>query len=158
MKAGERLRGRIFALLLLAFEVGIMFAYAYSSYFLIEPTATIAPDYSTNLILYTFTALLALLGYGLLIAYSDNSAVAGLTTTLIVVAVSVQAAPMLLQFWSNVFNSFGPDAPLSLESERITMVLCSSLLVSLSALVGRLGKVETLLAVFLYNIGWTLSY
>jgi hypothetical protein len=135
-----------------------MFAYAYSSYFTTYAATTPASDYSSNLILYTFTALLALLGYGLLIAYSDNSAVAGLTTTLMTVAVSVQAAPMLLQFWYNVFNGFGPNAPLSLESERVTMVLCSSLLVALSALVGRLGKVETLLAVFLYNIGWTLSY
>lgn len=135
-----------------------MFAYAYSSYFTTYTATPPASDYSSNLILYTFTALLALLGYGLLIAYSDNSAVAGLTTTLMVVAVSVQAAPMLLQFWYNVFNGFGPNAPLSLESERVTMVLCSSLLVALSALVGRLGKVETLLAVFLYNIGWTLSY
>lgn len=154
----QKLQGRIFALLLLMFEIGIMFAYGFAANFTVTTNTTPLSDHSSAIILYTFTALLAILGYGLLIAYSDNSAVAGLTTTLIVVAVSVQSAPLLLQFWYNVFNGFGRNAQLSLGTERITMVLCTSLLTALTALVGRLGKVETLLSVFFYNIGWTLSF
>jgi hypothetical protein len=141
------------------FEIGIMFAYGYASYFPVYTVgATPQNDFSSSMILYTFTALLAILGYGLLIAYSDNSAVAGLMTTLIVIAISVQSAPMLLRFWSNVFNGFGPNTELSLVTERTTMVLCTSLLTALTALVGRLGKIETLVVVFVYNVGWTLSF
>ncbi|XP_031472927.1 uncharacterized protein LOC116245608 [Nymphaea colorata] len=135
-----------------------MFAYGYAAYFPNVAATTPQTDFSSQVILYTFTALLAILGYGLLIAYSDNSAVAGLMTTLIVVAISVQSAPLLLQFWNNVFNGFGPNAELSLNTERITMVLCTSLLTALTSLVGRLGKIETLIVVLIYNIGWTLSY
>lgn len=85
--------------------------------------------------------MLAILGYGLLIAYSDNSAAAGLVTTLIVVGVSVQITPLLLSFWYKVFNGFnGSNVEISLSTERITMVLCTSLLTALTSLVGRLGK------------------
>lgn len=137
-----------------------MFAYGYASYFPNFTASNTNPqtDFSNQMILYTFTALLAILGYGLLIAYSDNSAVAGLMTTLIVVAISVQSTPLLLRFWSNVFNGFGQNAELSLTTERVTMVLCTSLLTALTSLVGRLGKIETLIVVLFYNIGWTLSY
>lgn len=91
-----------------------MFAYGYASYFPTYTPTSPQNDYSTQILLYTFTALLAILGYGLLIAYSDNSAIAGLVTTLIVVSVSVQLTPLLLQFWYNVFNGFGPNIEISL--------------------------------------------
>jgi hypothetical protein len=127
--------------MLLCFEIGILFAYGYGSYFTTYTATSPQDDYSSLMILYTFTALLAILGYGLLIAYSDNSAVAGLVTTLIVVAISVQLTPLLLQFWTMVFNGFnGANVPISLTIERITMVLCTSLLTALTSLVGRLGK------------------
>jgi hypothetical protein len=92
--------------MLLCLEVGIIFAYGYGAYFPSYTTTTPQTDYSDQIILYTFTALLAILGYGLLIAYSDNSAVAGLITTLMVVAISVQLTPLLLRFWASVFNGF----------------------------------------------------
>ena len=91
-----------------------MFAYGYASYFPPYTATNPLNDYSNQILLYTFTALLAILGYGLLIAYSDNSAIAGLVTTLIVVSVSVQLTPLLLQFWYNVFNGFGPNIEISL--------------------------------------------
>jgi hypothetical protein len=135
------MRGRAFALLLLCLEILIMFAYGYAANFPIYTATSPQSDYSNLMILYTFTALLAILGYGLLIAYSDNSAVAGLMTTLIVVAVSVQITPLLLRFWSSVFNGFNQNVEISLTTERITMVLCTSLLTALTSLVGRLGKI-----------------
>lgn len=118
-----------------------MFAYGYGSSFPSYTATNPQSDYSDLIILYTFTAMLAILGYGLLIAYSDNSAAAGLVTTLIVVGVSVQITPLLLSFWYKVFNGFnGTNVEISLSTERITMVLCTSLLTALTSLVGRLGK------------------
>lgn len=83
-----------------------MFAYAYAAKFPAYTATDPQSDYSDQIILYTFTALLAILGYGLLIGYSESSAVTGLVTTLIVVAISVQLSPLLLQFWYCVFNGF----------------------------------------------------
>jgi hypothetical protein len=71
-------------------------------------------DYSDQMLLYTLTAFLAILGYGLLIAYSNTSALTGLVTTLIVVGVSVQLSPLLLQFWHSVFNDFNQSIEVSL--------------------------------------------
>ena len=103
------LLNRAFAFLIIFIELGIMFAYGFSTKFTMLATTLPQIDYSSEILLYTFTALLAILGYGLLIAYSDNSAIAGFVTTLIVLSISVQGTPLLLQFWKNVFASFGPD-------------------------------------------------
>lgn len=114
--------GRILGVLLFLFEVGIMFAYGFGGYFTVEPlhptTGNVAAflDQSDRFILYIFTAVLAILGYGLLIGYSQNSAIAGLTTTLIVISITVQLGPLLLSFWDQVFNGFTTAAPLSLET------------------------------------------
>ena len=113
--------------MLLMFEIGIMFAYGYGSSFSTF-TATNPPnDHSYQIILYTFTAILA---------------IGGLTTTLFVVAISVQLSPLLLSFWYKVFSGFdGSNTPVSLPIERETMILCTSLLVALTTLVGKLGKI-----------------
>lgn len=92
--------------MILLFEVGIILAHGYGAYYPVYASTVPQADYSDQMILYTLTAFLALLGYGLVIAYADNSAITGLVTTLIVVAISVQLTPLLLQFWSNVFNGF----------------------------------------------------
>lgn len=117
-------KGRILSLLLLLFEIGIMFAYGFGSRFFIEPS-TIAVtggnaylDHADKIVLYSFTGLLAILGFGLLIAYSQNSAVAGLTTTLIVISITVQLGPLILSFWSQVFNGFSSSVWLNLQTER----------------------------------------
>jgi len=87
-----------------------MFAYGFATKFSILSATLPLGDYSSEILLYTFTALLAILGYGLIIAYSDNSGISSLVTTLIVLGISVQGTPLLLQFWKNVFSSFGPDS------------------------------------------------
>lgn len=141
-----------------------MFAYGFGGEFKVESnTVPISSgvaflDHADKFILYSLTALLAILGYGLLIAYSQNSAIGGLTTTLLVVAISVQLSPLLLSFWEQVFAGFGKNAVLSLQTERETMALCTSLLAALCCLVGRLGAMETFWVTAIYNIGWTLSY
>ena len=151
-------QNRIFAIVIIGVELGILFAYGYSSKFATVAVASPLIDHSSTLLIYTFTALLAILGYGLLLAYSDNSAVSGLTTTLIVLSLSVQGTPLLLQFWNNVFAGFGSEVHLSLDVERQTMALVSSLLLSFAAFSGRLMNLEILLVTIFYNIGWTLSF
>ena len=37
------------------------------------------------------------------------------------------------------------------------MILCCSLLIAFTSLVGRLGKPDTFLAIILYNVGWTFN-
>lgn len=74
------------------------------------------------------------------------------------VAISVQLSPLLFSFWYKVFSGFdGSNTQISLPIERETMILCTSLLASMTTLVGKLGKIETLLITFLYNVGWALS-
>ena len=114
--------GRILGVLLFLFEIGIMFAYGFGGYFTVETNTTtvggvtVYLDQSNIFILYIFTAILAIIGYGLLIGYSQNSAIAGLTTTLIVISITVQLGPLVLSFWDQVFNGFNAKAYLSLES------------------------------------------
>jgi hypothetical protein len=47
-----------------------MFAYGYGSSFSTYTSANPPNDQSFQIILYTFTAILAILGYGLIVAYS----------------------------------------------------------------------------------------
>ena len=62
---------RIVAILLLLLEVGLMFAYGFGSEFLIGGTTfPTTSDNTSSLILYTTSAIMALLGWGLIIAYS----------------------------------------------------------------------------------------
>lgn len=82
-------------------------AHGFVAYYTPYATTTFQSDYSDLMIQYTLTAFLALLGYGLIVAYSGNSAITGLMTTLFVVAISIQLTPLLLQLWYNVFNGFG---------------------------------------------------
>jgi hypothetical protein len=56
--------------MLLMFEIGIMFAYGYGSSFSTFTAINPPNDHSYQIILYTFTAILAILGYGLIVAYS----------------------------------------------------------------------------------------
>jgi hypothetical protein len=123
------------------FQISVILAHAFGANYPTYTATVPQTDFSNQMILYTLTSFLALLGYGLVIAYSDNSAVTGLVTTLFAAAISVQLTPLLLQFWYNAFNGFKQNAEISLGTERITMALCTSLLASLTSLVGRLGKI-----------------
>ena len=136
-------QNRIFALLIVLVQLGIMFAYGFGTKFTTFAVQSPLVDYSSDVLFYTFAALLAILGYGLIISYSENSAISGLTITLIVLSISVQGTPLLLQFWRNVLfhQGPGPDAQLSLNIQSQTMALCSSSLLSFAAFSGRLANV-----------------
>jgi len=73
-------------------------------------------DHSEKVLMYTFTALLAILGYGLMMSYTNYSSISGLATTIIVLSISVQGTPLLLRFWTSVFYGFGQEVFLSLET------------------------------------------
>ena len=62
---------RVVAILLLVLEIGLMFAYGFGSEFLTRATyLTTTGDNTEGLIYYTTAAIMALLGWGLIIAYS----------------------------------------------------------------------------------------
>lgn len=98
----ENAKGKVrgVAIFLLLLEVGLMFAYGFGSDFVVGgalfPTTS---DNTNSLIYYITSAIMALLGWGLIIAYSENSAISGLTTTLITAGIFVQLAPPLNAFW-----------------------------------------------------------
>jgi ABC-type polysaccharide transport system permease subunit len=62
---------RVVAILLLILEVGLMFAYGFGSQFQIGGTTfPTTSDNTSSLIFYMTSAIMALLGWGLIIAYS----------------------------------------------------------------------------------------
>jgi hypothetical protein len=60
-----------------------------------------------------FTSILALLGYGIIIAHSNHSIISGLMTTMIAAAITIQIAPLLLHFWNNLYAGFSGDIQVS---------------------------------------------
>lgn len=62
-------KARVMAVLLLVLEVGIMFAYGFGTK--IDTSGDVAyTDHSTQLIVYLGAAMFAIIGWGLIIAYS----------------------------------------------------------------------------------------
>lgn len=149
---------RAFGIILILFEIGMLFAYGFGADLVQAADTTPKSDYSGLVLAVVLAAVVAIMGYGLLLAYSYNSALAGLVTTLLGVVVTVQLAPLLLTFWDQVFNGFNDRAQLTVPIMRSTFVLCASLFVALTILVGRLGLFETVIMIIFYNIGWTLAF
>ncbi len=102
------------AVFLFVLEVGIMFAYGFGSSIDMSYSKTANNDSSSYLITYLLGAILAILGWGLIIAYSENSAVSGLTTTLMATGLTVQLQPLLYAFWNYCFMGFLGKYPMSL--------------------------------------------
>lgn len=129
------------AIFLLVVEVALMFVYGFGSEFdLTTANFPTTSDNSSSLIMYILAAILPILGWGLIIAYSENSAIAGLTTTLITVGIFVQLAPPVFYFWDYLFNSvwMGRIA-MSLTVEVLVMYACTSMMVAFCFVSGRLG-------------------
>ena len=140
-------------------EVGVLFAYGYGAKMTALATTTPQIDYSTQTFGLFLVALLALLGYGMLLAYSLNSAIAGLLTALLSVTLSVQLTPLLLAFWNDVFYGFGGNkAEITVENVKISLILVCSLMIAFSILAGRLGPFETLVIALGFILGWTFSF
>jgi hypothetical protein len=67
-QAIQKTRARTFAVMVFLMEVGLMFAYGFGAQF--NNVAQTGNDNADSLILYILVALLAILGWGLIIAYS----------------------------------------------------------------------------------------
>jgi len=147
---------------LILFEIGIIFAYGFSVEFVQQPetSTTIRNDFSGSEIYLILCAIVSIMGYGLLLSYNYNSALSGLGTTLLSVFVTVQLAPLMISFWTKVFEtSFDTDVGVQISNDVMirAFIMCASLLLSLTILVGRLGIFETFIVILAFNIGWPLS-
>lgn len=104
------------AVILFLTEIGIMFAYGFGSSLDMTYSKTANSDSSAYLISYILAAILAILGWGLIIAYSENSAVSGLAITLMATGLTVQLQPLTGAFWNYCFMGFNGQYPMSLGS------------------------------------------
>ena len=100
---------------LLALEIALMILYGLLTS--VKNTFSTTTDNSAYLIMYLLPGILALLGWGLIIAYSENSAISGLTTTLATVGMTVQLQPPILVFWVYVFDHFAGNYAVSMVDE-----------------------------------------
>ena len=107
------------AVFVLVLEVAFMFAYGFGAEFDLSSTRfPSTSDNSSHLVLYTLAAVLPLLGWGLILSYSDNSVVSGLVSTLVTAGIYVQLGPLVQAFWSSLFNNtWVGRAPMSILTE-----------------------------------------
>ena len=102
----SRTKVRVTAFLLLLLEIGLGFAYGFGSQF--DTRSTLFPSTQDNslwVVYYMLAAILAILGWGLIIAYSESSAISGLITTLLSAGIFVHLGPPIKAFWDHVFHN-----------------------------------------------------
>lgn len=155
-----------------------MIAYGLAGSFFVESNAD---DATYNQVFgVVIMALFVLVGFGLVLSYYRFGNWLGMATAIVVVAVSVQLAPLLQKFWFSVFISgFGtvnsPDSvganiqtfwrhyglnniEVSQSMERTMFLSCISILTLMTAVVGRLNVNEVLKVTASYQILWNLNY
>ena len=151
---------RVVAFLLLLLEIGLGFIYGFGSQF--DTRAAFYPttqDNSSIVIYYMLAAILAILGWGLIIAYSENSAISGLVTTLLSVGIFVQLGPPLKAFWSYLYDgNWQGRFNIGMFHELEIMFGVTSLLVAFCFLSGRMGLAETISMILVYCAGWHANY
>lgn len=97
-----------------------------------------------------------------------------MTTALLVAAISVQLSPLWQKIWYAAFHSFTADKAdatsgfhfyfqgtmlkYSLFTERLTMVMVSSLLLAFTGFVGKLAAIETLAVSLVFSVGWNFNF
>lgn len=171
-------RNRILGLSFLIIEIGVMFAYGFAGSFSFETNPSFAAY--QEIISVVLLALFVLVGFGLLLSTYRFANWLGTTTAIVVVAISVQLAPLLQKFWFSVFitgfgdvndiNTVSPrisafyshfannEIEVSSYMNRITFVSCISLMVVNTAIVGRLNLSQILLLTSVYQFMWNLNY
>lgn len=130
----------------------------------------------TNNLEYIFTHVLAVLGFGLLLVHFKLGIQQTLIIALLVCFVNLLMGPMVQQFWYNVFTRGFQTSPndqtlnlnrdsateginnVTLGFARISTYCSISVLVALTAVIGRIGLINTFIATVIFNIGWNLSY
>lgn len=156
---------------MVVFEIVILFMYGFF-------TSYTTITYVTPL-MYILTNALAVLGFGLLLVYWRFGVQQTLVIGIVVCSVNAQLGPLMQQFWYNVFvQGFyagqAVDTPITFYLMKDTAVkdvhnitlgfvristYCSiSLLVALTAVIGKIGIVTTFLTTIIFNIGFNLNY
>jgi len=116
MSATSNAKGRVFGVLALLLQIGILFAYGFQSSLLNEgntnsatvPTDSTAEVTTQFLIQYILMAVFSLIGFGLLLSFLKYGTWSGMATALLVISVNIQLGLLLQKFWFIVFtNSFG---------------------------------------------------
>lgn len=171
-------KGRIFGLGLFITEIGCMIAYGLAGSYFVEPDpleATYNQVFSDILL-----GLFVLVGFGMVLSFYRFGSWLGMATAIIVVAVSVQLAPLIQKFWFSVFiTSFGNlndvntvggniqsfwkhyalnDIQANNSMNRTMFLSCISILTAMSAVVGRLNVNDVLKVTASYQIFWNLNY
>lgn len=153
------------------FEIVILFMYGFF-------TSYTTVIYVTPL-MYILTNTLAVLGFGLLLVYWRFGVKQTLVIAIVVCSINAQLGPLMQQFWYNVFvqGFYASTAPetngtfylvkdtaikdvqnITLGFVRISTYCSISLLVALTAIIGKIGIVTTFLTTIIFNIGWNLNY
>ena len=155
-----------------------MIAYGLAGSFYPEPS----PSQSAYIEIFSVVimSLFVLVGFGLLLSTYRFATWLGITTAIMVVALSIQFGPLLQKFWFSIFiTGFGSVNPLtsvgtniqtyyahfannnievSSFMNRVTFLSCISLMVLNTAVIGRLGMGQLLKLVTLYQMFWNLNY
>lgn len=120
MAATSNLTGRVFGVLALLLQIGILFPYGFQASLLNEGTVGTTPTSSSEgvatqfLIEYILMAVFALLGFGLLLSFLKYGTWSGMATALLVISVNIQLGLLFQKFWFNIFtNAFGNTADIA---------------------------------------------
>lgn len=171
-------KGRFHGISFVLTEVGVMIGYGLAGSFYVEPNTSYTSY--TEVFGVILLALFVLVGFGMLMSLYRFGSWLGMVTAIIVVALSVQLAPLLQKFWFSVFiSSFGNlnfpadvgdnvrafwkhysnnDIQASAYLNRTTFISCISILVFMTSVVGRLSTVQVLKITAVFQIAWNLNY
>jgi hypothetical protein len=112
------------AIALVIIEIGCMISYGIDGFYYQEGTTPIPASPYQRAELYPFQpysvillAVFVLVGFGMVLSYYRFAHWLGMATAILVVALSVQLAPLIQKFWFSVFiTSFGrlnpPEVPM----------------------------------------------
>jgi hypothetical protein len=93
--------------LIIALQIGMLFAYGFTGKFSYFTIFQDNPDFSLgyetfNLPIYFFMGLFAV-GVGLMLSFFGRGTALGLGTVIFALALNIQLSPLLQKFWFNVF-------------------------------------------------------
>lgn len=123
--------------------------------------------------------IFTIVGFGLLMNVYKFANWLGATTSIVVVALSIELSPLLQKFWFSVFitgfgdnnssianstvtdfwdNTSGNNIQVTNQVMRTTLLSCISLLTVMTAVVGRVSLAQMIKAVSLFQVFWNLNY
>jgi len=134
-------------------------AYFYIRFTNVVPTSSTSTDYSNMLFYYILSVMLAAIGWGLIMAYSENVSISGLLCSLFAVSLTSLIQPPINYFYN--YYLIGESSASSLFDYNYATFSTGatvSLLIALCSLVGRLAILELLIISVLFNFGYSLTF